>query len=361
MQNNNQTVVDLYAIIHEADSSFQVLSRITRKSNYEIELFPLDLFERYFRQLYNLKRFDERIHPQQVPVRLKTEKKPDKEIFISEEFLATLCAYYSPKNIILEQGYIMLCAGRKIFPGAGDFAEIDRGIIIQDLEKMKRFTDKLESSLHLARYGYVSFHSHFARIHTDNRIISLIDTSSPLRTEKQNHFVQKDNALIEALLTIDCRIPDYIQLTIKAFEESFHIRHQQVKFLHLINCLEICFSTDFADFSIAQTARYCALLLASNKREYLNLYTEMIRLFTLKKDILKGSLTELIPVDIHKRFCQQLSFLEETTRNVIKKVLYLNSKSREELFYKLDLKTLPGHFGQAVKFSAESQVFRGEN
>lgn len=359
MQNNNQTVVDLYAVIYEADGSFQSLNRIIRKYNYEIELISLDLFEKAFRHLYNLETFDERIHQQQISLLLKTDKGKDKEIFITEEFFATLSAYYSVTNPFFEQGYVMMCTTRKVFPAMRDGAKIDRGIVIQDLEKMKKFTDNLESSLHLARYGYVAFHSHFARINAENNLIPLIDAIDPLGSESQRHFVEKDNALIEALLNIDYRITDYIQLTIKAFEESFHIKNQQVRFIHLINCLEICFSTELQDASITLTARYCAILLAANKREFISLYTEMIQLFTLKKEILVGNVSEKIPYDKNDEFCQKLIFLEETTRNVIKKILYLNSKSKEELFYKLDLKTLPGEFGQPVSFPSMAHRYHG--
>lgn len=360
MQNNNATVVDLYAVIYEANGSFQSLNRTIRKFNYEIELISLDLFERAFRQIYNLKTFDERIHPQHIPLRLKTEKNTDKEIFISEEFFATLSAYYSAENPFFDQGYVMMVTTRKVFPRTPDGGTMDTGIVIQDLEKMKKFTGKLESSLHFARYGQIEFHSHFAKIISENRIIPLIGAIHPLGTEKQLHFIEKDNALIEALLTIDYRISDYVQLTIRAFEESFHIKNQQVKFIHLINCLEICFSTSLSETSITLIARYCAILLAANKREFISLYAEMIQLFELKKEVLTGTLPEKVPTDKPDEFYQKLLFLEETTRNVIKKVLYLNSKSKEELFYKLDLKTLPGEFGQAVSFRSVLHPFRGK-
>lgn len=361
VQNNNQTVVDLYAVIYEANSSFQSLNRIIRKYNYEIELISLDLFERAYRHLYNLETFDKSIHQQNNSLWLKTDKGPEKEIFISEEFFATLSAYYSVSNPFFEQGYVMMCTTRKVFPPIRDGAKMDRGIVIQDLEKMKKFTDNLESSLHLARYGYVAFHSHFARIHAENCLIPLMDTIDPSGPESQRHFVEKDNALIEALLNLDYRITDYIQLTIKAFEESFHIKNQQVKFLHLINCLDICFSTELQDASITLTARYCAILLAASKREFISLYTEMIQLFALKKEILAGNITEKVPFDKNDPLCQKLIFLEETTRNVIKKILYLNSKSKEELFYKLDLKTLPGEFGQPVSFPSLAHRFHGKD
>ncbi|MDE3251640.1 MAG: hypothetical protein KGO92_02465 [Bacteroidota bacterium] len=361
MQNNNQTVVDFFAVVYEANCSFQSLNRIIRKYNYEIDLIPLDLFERSFRHLYNLETFEESLHQQQVSLWLKTDKGPDKEIFISEEFYATLSAYYSVTNPFFEQGYVMMCTTRKVFPALRDGAKIDRGIVIQDLEKMKKFTDNLESSLHLARYGYVAFHSHFARIHSENSLIPLMDAIDPLGSESQRNFIEKDNALIEALLNIDFRITDYMQLTIKAFEESFHIKNQQVKFLHLINCLEICFSTELQDASITLTARYCAILLAASKREFISLYADMIQLFALKKEILAGNVTEKLPFDKKDEFCQQLVFLEETTRNVIKKILYLNCKSKEELFYKLDLKTLPGEFGQPVSFPTLAHRFHGKD
>lgn len=361
MQNNNAAVVDLYAIIFEANSSFQSLNRIIRKYNYEIELIPLDLFEKGFRHLYNLETFDERIHQQKVSLWLKADKGQDKEIFISEEFFATLSAYYSVSNPFFEQGYVMMCSLRKIFPGMHNGTKIDRGIVIQDLEKMKKFTDNLESSLHLARYGFVRFHSHFARIQAENCIIPLIDSTHSLATDCQRQFVEKDNALIEALLNIDYRITDYIQLTIRAFEESFHIKNLQVKFLHLINCLEIFFSTELQDASITLTARYCAILLAANKKEFISLYSEMIQLFALKKEILAGNIIEKMPMDKNDPLSQKLVFLEETTRNVIKKILYLNSKSKEELFYKLDLKTLPGEFGQPVSFPSLAHRFHGKD
>jgi hypothetical protein len=361
LQNNNQTVVDLYAVIYEANCSFQSLNRIIRKYNYEIELIPLDQFEKAFRQLYNLETFDESIHQQQISLWLKTDKGPDKEIFISEEFFATLSAYYSVTNPFFEQGYVMMCATRKVFPMLRDGVKIDRGIVIQDLEKMKKFTDNLASSLHLARYGFVAFHSHFARIQSENSLIHLMDAIDPLCLDSQRHFVEKDNALIEALMNIDYRITDYMQLTIKAFEESFHIKNQQVKFLHLIQCLEICFSTELQDASITLTARYSAILLAANKREFISMYTEMIDLFALKKDILVGNVTEKVPYDKNDQFSQKLLFLEETTRNVIKKILYLNCKSKEELFYKLDLKTLPGEFGQPVSFPSLAHRFHGKD
>lgn len=344
MTNSKSTVVEFYTIIYNADSSFQRLNRVIRKYNYEIDQILLPEFEKAFRPLFNLEAYDENKHRQNAVVSCNNTRGELVNFAITEEFYQILVAYYGKNNQFFRSGHVTVLKTKKIFHKDSKSEWLDIGIVIQDIERLKNFTAKLASCLRFARYGSIECHFHFANIVDEQRIIPLKDIKSGHSADKMKNFVDRDNALISALLNIDYKITGYMQFAINSFEESFHIQNLQIRFIHLLNCLEICFHTSHADSSAQVVARYSSLLVSINKREFYSLYTELINLFGLKKKILAGELENGGAFNETEQLNEKIIFIEELSRNVMKKLLYMNIKTKEELFYKLDLKTLPGQF-----------------
>ncbi|MBY0480697.1 MAG: hypothetical protein K2Q21_05025 [Chitinophagaceae bacterium] len=317
------------------------MNSIIQKYDYEIYQIQLSEFEKSFRILFNLEPFDEKKHKQNTCIFCNNKIGAKETCFITEEFYQTLVTHYTENNEFFRSGQVTFIKTKKAFQVDRNTIWFDKGIIDQDLKKLKRFADKLQSCLRFARYDSIECHFYFARILNEQNLIPLIDTKSFRLSNKVQPFVGQDTAMISALLNIDRKINGYTQFAIATFEESFRIQNLQIRFIHLMNCLEMCFNYANNDMPAQIVAKYSSLLISKNKQEFSSVYSELLNLFWLKKRILSGALiNEQSFTDVEQLYDKTI-FIEDLSRNVIKKLLYMNIKTKEELYNKLDQRRLP--------------------
>lgn len=342
--NAQPIVVELYSVLANVDTGFQRLNRVIRKNHYEIEIIPVSDFEKEFRHLFQLEPFDPNRHRQNAVVTFSQADGRTGSFCITEEFCQLLPKVFQLNSPFCTNGNFTLLKTKKLFQRPSGRQYPDPGIIQQSLEHFKKYTDQLTACLRLARYGSVRFDFHFARIAEQKKIFPFfsLNQGNDGAEPKTGTFMERDNALVAALMDTGNRDSGYLRVNMNYFNESFHIHHPQIRFLHLLRCLENCFGMNDTGSLAPFVARYSSILVAINKREFFSIYSELMGFFELKKKILSGEVIMETADSYALSFRENLRFLEEIVRNIIKKLLYMNIKSKEELFYKLDLKTLPG-------------------
>lgn len=328
-------IVEFYSIIYNADKSFRKLNGVLRKFNYEIIQIKISEFEKKFRPVFNLEFYNEKKHTQNVLISYINKFDIAENCLISDEFYQTVTAFYTNKNDFFSSGFVTLIRSKKVFKIDQKSGLIDQGMIDQDLNKLKKFTFKLQSCLRFARYDSIDCHFYFARVIEREHLISLLDIKNCHLPNKVQSFVGRDTAMISALLNIDQKINGYTLFVINFFQESFNIRNIQIRFVHLINCLELCFNFMNTDLTVHSVAGYSSLLVAVNKEEYVTFYSRLISCFSLKKEITSGEYIKDLGLMEFEILYDKTNFVEDLSRKVIKKLLYQNIKTKEDLHLKL--------------------------
>ncbi|MFL9482694.1 hypothetical protein ACI6Q2_07925 [Chitinophagaceae bacterium LWZ2-11] len=341
MKTPKLVAVELYAVIKNGNYSFLKMNRIIRQYNYEIDTLALDKFERKYRELFGLNAFTD--EAQNYPIPLIEQNGQSSFINITEEFYHALSLNYPGSKTLLETGYITFLKRKRSLLMQKESDRVNAGIVIQDIEKLGHFTERLESCLRLTRYDAFVFDLYFAYIPKEKKVLPFRPNDYPGTVNDDDmEFIAKDNYLINVLLNNDKKLSDYISLALQNFEESFHIRNHKLRFVQLLVCLDICFSNTLHEPAEHILARHTSILLAGNKTEFQKCYNEVIELFNLKKDILYGHVSNPIESsekkdELHKIIVRT----ENLIRNILKKIIRMNVPTKEKLFYELNVKALP--------------------
>lgn len=321
-----------------ADFSLQKMNRTLLRYHFEIAVLPLDEAEQKFREVFGLSAFDDQ--PQDTLIPLRRPATEPSNIYISREFYERIRLERTDGTHLLAHGYLVCLKKSKAWdPGVHE--QSNGSFLVAEMEAVRQFSERLENSLRLNRHGFIVFGELFAYLPGEKKLIR--SGILPCRAKvpaRRYEFAEKDNYALKILLEIEYKIADYIGLAVQTFHGSYHIDNVRLRYLQLILALELCFSKS-SEASTDTICRYASILLARDKSQFLLLYDEIRALCLLRNDIMHGHPPE---APFNSMYEEQLNTkterLEELTRDVLKKMIKINSPQKENLINELKYKRL---------------------
>lgn len=317
---------ETYAIISNLDWTITKLNPIIRKHGYEFVSITLQKLELEFSEVFNISR---EFKPRQYIVKsFETEGLN----VISDQFDEALKYYfilhpggenYPPdhevyllkriKNSFTEQGenYILV--------GEASSAQIE----------ISNYVNQLIRKLRLYKKGQIEFQGYFSIFTQDRRVISKYKTpKKPIWGVYQ--IDDNDIADLEKLLNEKLEIPTLLQIAIESFELTYETTDLKVKFVLLMSGLESIFNRSSQDPVKHVISRHLALTLAISKENFEELYSKTKKLYDTRCNIVHGNTDKKVIEKLKSKITSELEDLENLSRKVIMKLLWLyDSKSGE--------------------------------
>jgi len=299
-------------------------------------ILPLNEAEIRFRELFDLPPFEGQIQDQAIAC--KDRDGAVSYVFVSREFYERIGGEQGAMKSVFVNGCFAYLRKRKAWylPG-GEWPHKEE--ILEEMEVVRSFVGRLENSLHLAWPGAIAFGEIFACIRGESRIIRHRTVSPPVNsTNRQYEFDAKDVYAVQLYLNQENKISGHIQLAIQTFLESFHVKNIQLRFLQLLLALDVCFNRSSME-SEHTISHYASILLANNKSDFLILYDEIMSFYRIRNEIMRGDNPENTGA-IETHFKALAGRLEELTRDILKKMVKMNPRKRDNLFESLKYKKL---------------------
>lgn len=341
MSKSRRVIAEFYALLLHADHSFLKMNKTLFRFHYEVAILTLDKAEQKFREVFGLAAYNGQV--QDTPVQLRAPVgETGNTIYISQEFHERIRLERADSAYLLANGYLVYLKKRRAWSPDLSYA-IDDRFLLPEMDAVRQFALRLENSLRLNRHGFIVFGDFFAYIPAENRIVRT--GASPLLTTEnisRYEFIEKDNYALKIWLGIEHKIADDIDLAIQSFLASFRVQNARLRYLQLLMTLEVCFNKCSGPSADA-ICRYASILLAHDKSEFLVLYDEVMDLWRLRNNIMQGrSAGEPIDNMGDKQLNIKANRLEELVRNVLKKLVKIKPRKRENLIEELKYKRL-GH------------------
>ncbi len=331
--------IELIYIVHAADSSFLKMNAVIRRYHLELHALQLDEFERLYGEAFNLGPLHER--QQNLSITVSTYKNNEAiTIYISTEFYQKIMYTYGAGCRFLETGYVVfLKAARTAFvePTSSNLQ-----MVLQLAEALHKKVNKLEHCLRLIRYGFFEFDTAFAYLVHEAKIISLrLNPSVTPTITTELAYQENDNHLLAILLRVEQVVAEYISNALQTFDLSLHIQNGKIRFLQLMLCLEMCLNNFFNEPTSHTIAQNTSILLSKDKNDIKKHYNEVIAFYDIKKNILNGK--QLNPnhsSNASEALKRNITMLENMSRDILKKLIKLNIKDKEQFMYELSLKAM---------------------
>lgn len=332
--------IEFIYVIHKGDYSFLRINKVIKRYKYKLDIMPLDEFERMYRELFNLSTYTNQL--QDYPVTMYNKTGEASTIYVSSDFYKKVLYPYDNRNSFYKNGYVIyLKTSKTIFLERGA-DKVDMEVVLQFADNLKKTAEKIEYCLRLIRYGFFEFDTCFAYIRQEQKVMPLrIQQETQTLNQESIAYFEKDNYLLAILLKAESNVSEYINVALQSFDQSFRINNSKIRFIQLILCLEICLNNFFYEPTSHIIARHTSVLLSNNKEEIKKIYDEIIEFYNIKKHILNGCeyyyKNDFGPHDFLRL---KIIELENISRDILKKLIRMNIKDKEQLMYELNLKAL---------------------
>ncbi|MFC4230405.1 hypothetical protein ACFOW1_00780 [Parasediminibacterium paludis] len=341
MKKIKATHIEIIYVVHQADSSFLKMNPVLKRYHFELQTLPINEFERLYGEAFNLGPIKDRC--QNMPITIPQYKNDDERTFyISKEFYQKMMYHYGVSCNFFETGYVVFLKAAKtsFVESASDFLTVL--LFAEDLNKK---IIKLEYYLRLIRYGFFEFDTSFAHIVQTAKIIPLkLNPSFTPATINKIPYQEKDNNLLSALLRAESGIAEYINIALQSFDQTLHIENIKIRFVQLMQCLEMCLNNFIYESTSQIIAQHTSILLSRDKEQRNTIYNEVIEFYEIKKNILIGnSASYNNNISFQNILKTKVETLENMSRDILKKLIRLNIKEKEQFMYELSLKASQIH------------------
>ncbi len=338
-----QIETETYAILSNLDWTITKLNPIIKKDGYEFVAITLQKLELNFSEVFNISR---EFKPKQHIV--KSFESEGMNV-ISEQFEDALKYYFTlhpgSEDYPPDHEVYLLKRLKKSFTEQGDSYYLIGEAASAQIE-ISNYVKELIRKLRLFKKGQIEFQGYFSIFTEDRKVISKYKTpKKPVWGVYQ--IEDTDMSSLEKLLSEDLQIPTLLKLAIESFELAYDTTDTKVKFVLLMIGLESIFNRSSQDPVKHIISRHLALTLADNKEEFEELFATTKKLYDTRCNIVHGNTDKKVIEKLQKRISDELEQLEELTRKVIIKLLWLHDfdigePNKDTLFEYLNKKGYEG-------------------
>ncbi|MBS1667006.1 MAG: hypothetical protein JST58_06500 [Bacteroidetes bacterium] len=300
------------------------MNKALYKFHYQICTATFDEMELKFREVFGLARFCGQ--PQHKKIVAKNQQGENCTICISQEFYDRLAFLSNWNPYLLNNGYLVYLKKSVVIPGAIN-GDVNDKMLATEMASTTKFIQHLENVLHLNRKGTVYIDKPFAYFALEGKVVCTnVCFSATHSMKKPYEFAEKDNYALKIWLGLEDKIATFVQLAMESFAISFKINNGWLRYLQLLNTLDLCF-IKMTEKSVDALSQYCAVLLARDKFQYAMLSDEIKGFYQLKSQISRLDLqAQQTRIDAEMQLNNQTERLEELTREILKKLIKNNPK-----------------------------------
>jgi hypothetical protein len=333
---------ETYAILSNIDWSITKINSIIRKDGYEFICVSLNKLELDFSEVFNISR----------------EFKPKQNVLkgldhginvISEQFEGALKFYFtlSPgyENQAPDSDIYLLKRLKNTFTEVGEnYISIGESSLAES--QISNYVNDLIRKLRLYKKGQIAFQGYFSIFKEERRVISNYKTQKfPILGIY--HIEDSDIPSLDKLLNNRLQIPSILDLAIESFELAYETSDNKLRFVLLMIGLESIFNRSSNDPIKHIISRHLALTLAENEEEFKEHFVTTKKLYDTRCKIVHGNTDKKIKASLENNIAQELKQLEDLTRKVIIKILWLydfntGEPTKDSLFEYLNKKGFEG-------------------
>ncbi len=332
-----------YGIINNVDRSILKLNKFLEPYGYTFEAVSLHDLELKFSEVFGISRH---FQPNQMIVKSITQTLDKQPNTISELFDEALKKYFtlnqysnrSKQEPPDHEVYLL-----KVIKSTYTVEEESYTLIGESATAESRlvlFTQQLLRKLRLFKKGQIDFQGYFSIFKDNRRVISLYKTiNKPIYSSTKYTITNGDLSSLSKLLNDDLKIPNWLGLGIESFELAYETTEKKVRFVLLMIALESIFNRSNNTPIRHVIARHTALLITESKKEFDEIFRETKSLYDTRCNIVHGISKQKELARLKEKLPDHLVKLEELTRKVILKCLWLkNIQDKEKLFDYLNKK-----------------------
>jgi hypothetical protein len=323
-----QIETETYGILSNVDFTIMKLNPLIKKDGYKFVSISLHDLELKFSEVFNISRH---FKPKQGIIK-SIQKTVDGELnTISEQFDEALKQYfalrqYSNEALQLPPDHEVYLLKRidstfteqgdnYIFTGGSSSAEI----------KLTSYVKNLIRKLRLHKKGQINFEGYFSIFKKDRRVISKHKTpNQPIHSELNYSISDDDIEELTKLLDKDIDIPELLKLAIESFELAFETSDRKIRFVLFMIALESIFNKSSSDPIMHILSRHTSLLLSKDRDEFDTVFQQVKHLYNTRSYIVHGTTDKNRIKKLEANLNDHLKELEQLTRQVILKCLWLN-------------------------------------
>ncbi len=336
---NKRIETETYAILNNLDWTITKLNPIIKNDGYEFVPITLQKLELNFSEVFNISR---EFKPNQ---RIVKSIEKDGFNMISDQFQDALKYYftlhpgseeYPPDHEV----YLLKKITNTYTEKGESYFLIDEPTSAQI--KITDYAAQFIRKLRLYKSGQIDFQGCFSIFKEDRHVISKYKTP---RNPIWGLYTVDDSDLesINKLLDNKIYIPELLKLAIESFELAYDSTNPKIKFTILMMGLESIFNRSSQEPIKHIISRHLALTLATNEKEFDELYNKTKKLYNTRCDIVHGNPEKNKIEKLNVRIKDELYELEELTRKVIIKLLWFHDAevgepTRDSLFNYLNKK-----------------------
>ncbi len=334
---------ETYAILSNLDWTITKLNPIIKKDGYEFVAITLQKLELNFSEVFNISR---EFKPKQHIV--KSIESVGMNV-ISDQFEDALKYYFTlhlgSEDYPPDHEVYLLKRLKKSFTEQGD-TYIQIGEAASAQIQISEYVNQLIRKLRLYKKGQIEFQGYFSIFSEDRRVISKYKTpQKPVWGVYQ--IEDNDIPSLEKLLNDSLQIPTLLRLAIESFESAYDTTDSKVKFVLLMIGLESIFNRSSQDPVKHIISRHLALTLADSNEKFEELFIITKKLYDTRCNIVHGNTDKKVIEKLQSKIPFELEQLEDLTRKVIIKLLWLHDfnigePTKDTLFEYLNKKGYEG-------------------
>jgi hypothetical protein len=336
MDRSKTAQLGLYAILVNGDYSTLKFNKSLLAFRYRIDIVPLDEFERRYGGIFEVEATPE----QDVSLQYTDSKKQVRTISISSHFEKNIREKHQQYIPLLEKGYAVLLKTFKTLrtdkKGWNDPDKI-REYLLEAYEFCRNF----RTCLKLTVGDHFNLGDFFGSVVGSAKVIKYREPAREVRLHPfPDAEVEKEREVLQEFRQSLHPKADYLELAISIYLGSLVVESPKLRFIQLLHCLESCLNTSVPDPAAHITARHAAALIAPDKSAFRLYYLEMVELYKIRNELIYGDLSGTARLTLlEKEVENKLDTLDKMIREVLKKLIRLNYRKKDQLIEELELLT----------------------
>ena len=329
--------VETYGIFSNVDATITKINSIVKDDGYEFIPISLHELELKFSEVFNISRN----YNSKKNILKSISREEDGNLnTVSKQFDEALKIYFNLRkysNNALEIGpdyevYLLKRNENVYIKKTDNYRIINKPEEAQ--KKLFNFSKELIKKLRLFKNGQINLQGYFSILKEEREVISKYKTPiQPLYAVKKYTIEDDELEDLKKILENEIEVQEYLKLAIKSFELAYETPKKKIRFVLNIMALESIFNRGSRDPIAHIMARHASLLLSDNREDFYNIFKKVKKLYSIRCDIVHGTTNKTRLKKLKNKLDDKLSTLEEITRQVILKCMWLNNISNKKLLF----------------------------
>lgn len=331
-----QIETETYGIISNVDYTITKLNPLIKNDGYEFVSVTLQDLELKYSEIFYISRD---FNPKQSIVKSITSNGFN---MISDQFEQALKYYFAGNEYEFGEIYLLKRIQNTFTEQGETYIQIGNSASAEI--ELANYTRMLIRRLRLYKQGQIDFQGYFSILKENRRVIQTHKTpNKPIYSPMNYTIIDEDINDLSKLLKKDINIPELLNLAIESFELAYEASDRKIRFVLLMISIESIFNRSSKDPIMHIISRHSALLLSKDKIEFDAIFKQVKRLYDTRCDIVHGTTDKKRLKKLESNLDGYLAELEQLTRQVILKCLWLNEiNDKEKLFDYLNKRGFEG-------------------